>query len=320
MSSSIFVVIKRAFLQAMRSLERSKWSSLMTFVALTLVFLLVHTMTAFISSAENIVVNLQSKVDIGVFFTETAEDYEIDNFLTQLDRKKETGVIKDYTYFSRDQELEEFEKMYPGRMAFLRRHNLENPLLAMVEIVPIKGKTEELSAFLFREENASVVNQTLLRDSEKEREQVKNFLEIASFVENSGDFILYFFIFIAVGLLFHAVGIAVKMHEKEIFIMRLVGAQFWNIRLPYIFEGIILALSAFAASLLLASVLFFSLSLFVQNDFSDPDIQLSIINFTNKILRVFSWDVLKNALIILFLALIASFAAIERHLRIQKIL
>lgn len=320
MSNSIFTVFRRALDQAIKSITRSRWTSVMTITALVLVFLLVHTMSAFISSAENIVRNLQNKVDIGVFFNEEADEHEIEIFLKALDDKKTKGDIKNYTYFSRDQELEEFEKKYPDRMVFLRRHNLGNPLLSMVEIIPARDKTDELTVFLFREEYSNVVNQKALRDSEDSRKRVKNFLTVASFAENSGGAVLLLFMIIATGLLFHAVGTAVKMHEQEIFIMRLVGANFWNIRLPYILEGLMIALSAFVISLLLGGIIFFIFSSIIENAFSDPEISQHISDFTSKLLTMFSVDVLRNASIILFLAFIGSFLAIEKHLRTQKIL
>lgn len=317
---SLITFVRRSFKQTTKSLYRGKWFNLMTILALTLVFLLVHTTSALTSSAEQMIRNLQKKVDIGVFFLDTAEEYQIDLFLAELKDKKEKGEIKDFSYFSRDDELKDFEERYPERMVFIRRHNLSNPLLAMVEIVPVTGKTDELVAFLTRDEFADIVDQQLLRDSESERTRVRNFLAIASFAENSGGTIFVFFLVIATGLLFYAISNAAKAHEKEIAIMRLVGAKFWHIRLPYIFESVIIALIAFIFSLILAFSIFFVFSLSVENIFPEAALREDIAVFLQKLMSVLSYNVFKNAVLILALAIIGGFLGIERLLRQQKIL
>ncbi|MCT4592043.1 MAG: permease-like cell division protein FtsX [Candidatus Gracilibacteria bacterium] len=321
MKASITVRAQRAFKKAINSIKRAKWSNTMNIVALSLVFILVHTTGALVSSAESVIQNLQRKVDIGVFFLDEASEYDIKIFLEQLDEKKSENEIKDYRYYSEDEELAEFEKRYPGRMVFLRKNNLENPLVGMVEIVPHNEKSDQLIDFLFREEFANVIDQSTLRKDESERIRIKRFLSVANFAEKSGIYIFSFFLIIATGLLFHAISTACKGYEKEISIMKLVGARLNHVRMPFIIEGVALASVAFVISFIIAFFLFFLFSLAIKGLFPDePTLREGVVNFINNLRNMIYYDVVKNAVIVLILSFIGSFFGIEKYLRKKQIL
>jgi len=314
-----YTFFKRIILQATKSLLRNKFINAMTVIALTLIFILVHITSAFTFFTEKVLHNLEKKVDLGVFFNDNVSQRQIDDFLLELKQKKHRQEIINFTYFSREEALQEFEKKFPGRSVFLKRYGLSNPLVPMVEILPQENKLYELLDFLHHKRLAPIINQEFLRKNQEDKKRIENFISAASFIENAGSGILAFFLIISSGLIFYTISTIAYRHGKEIFIMRLVGARFSYIRGPFVIEGIILALSAFLISLSIASFLFSVFFMRMKNLFPDPNLQKTFTQYASEVLNVFSYNVFFIGLLILCFAFIGSFLAIEKFLHKETI-
>lgn len=253
MSTSFFVTGTRIFKNVFLGLWRSKLFVFFTILSLSLLFLLLYLFSLGSIFSQSVLNGIEKKADIAVFIDKDVSPVRLDAFRNELLEKKRNREIYDFWELTSKNALEEFQKKYPNETQFLKKYNLGNPFYSVFGIVPIANKTstEKIENWILSDTWSAVIDQNRFRQHIATRERVKKFVGLTSFFGKSLLALQAFFALIAFVLVFYAVSLLVRSHEKEISIMRLVGAHLLYIRLPFILEGVIIVSAALAISVLL---------------------------------------------------------------------
>lgn len=188
-----------------------------------------------------IVVSLQEKIDISAYFTLNAEESQILSIKSDLESLPE---VKNVEYISRDQALDIFKERHKDDT--LIQESLmeldENPLQASLNI-----KAQDSSGYAsivgFIENNklAQTVDKVNFYENES---AINRITSISRGMQTWGLFITLVLAAIAVLITFNSIRLTIYSQKQEIEIMRLVGASNWQIRNPFLVEGVLYGLFA----------------------------------------------------------------------------
>lgn len=231
----------RIFIASWKHFGRNLWIGLATIVVFTMALLSVNVLLGANAIAERVVKLLEDRIDVTVTFQPNTPDGVLNQarfYLASLDQTQSAELI------TADQALEAFKKRNANNPKILEALGevSGNPLGAQLII---KAKHPEDYPFLQDVVRGPQYAQFVRTSSYDDHKQA-----IAQ-IQQAGDQIRLFAsalvaIFILFGLLaaFNAIRVAIYTQREEIAIMRLVGASSAFIRMPFVLEGVWIALIA----------------------------------------------------------------------------
>jgi len=290
-------------------------------LALSLIFFLIH-LTSFAGVFSGAFLqNIEKKVDIAVFLEQDVSDIQESIFRKALQRKKDQEQIADFWEFSKEDALEEFQRIFPEQTQFLQNYDIDNPLATEFGIVPLANESslESLTEWILSPEFSGIVDRSVFQKGLEYRERVQHFLSMTSFAKSVIIISRILFLLVAFAIVFHFLSLLLRSKTREISIMMLVGARFSVIRTPFLIEGVVLALIAF----LFGTLLFFlALSRFYgafESFLLGLGIQESFATtlFSEKNIL---WDIIwNNAFFALLIAFSASWLVVSRALKRENL-
>jgi len=203
---------------------------LMMFVTLSVIGLLF----LFDASLKTFVVGLQDRVDISAYFVKGVEEKEILTIKAELEGREN---IKSVQYISEERALEIFSQKHKNNEILMNSlKELENnPLQASLNIrVYDPNRFGEVVSYL---ENSSASSYLESIDFKENEKVINSVAQISANVSKAG-----FIFIIGLGLLvilvtFNTIRIAMYSARDEIYIMKLVGASNWFVRMPFVLTG-----------------------------------------------------------------------------------
>jgi cell division transport system permease protein len=180
--------------------------------------------------------SLQEKIDISVYFKSNVSEDTILNIKKSLEG---LGEVKEVTYVSRDQALEDFKIRHASEETVTQTLEEldQNPLLASLNI---KAKDPHQYGTI-----ADYLDGADLKDEVEKVTYAQNQIVIGRLVslidtmKKGGIILTIFLAFLAVVVTFTTIRLAIFSSSDQIGIMRLVGASNSFIRGPYIVEGVL---------------------------------------------------------------------------------
>lgn len=228
----MFRLIGRHFKEAFQGIFRHFGMAVSSVMAMTFMLLLVSLLTLLIGNVSQITKTMEEDIKVFVKIDETIEDTVINAIKTRVELIE---GVKSCEYSSKDQELDRFIKGFgeDGKMFEIFRE--DNPL-SRAFIVEIKHgySISEVSQKIARIEGLSGVDfgGTTTED----------FIEVLNSVRNGGYIIVLALTLLAIFLISNTIKITIYNRNKEISIMRQVGASNSYIRQPFVIEGIFLGI------------------------------------------------------------------------------
>ena len=225
---------KRILKWGLKNFWRNGWLSTATIsiMVLTLLVITVLIMLNVVSNA--VLLNLEDKIDISVYFKLQTPEENILDAKTQLEKLAEVESIE---YVSQNEALIRFKEKHKDNPVLLQSlDELEsNPLEASLNI-----KAKETSQY-------ASINQFLESVHYKDIIDKVNYTQNKEVIEKLGKIIAdvkMFGLILSLGLAlivflvtFNAIRLAIYSSREEINVMKLVGAGNWFIRGPFIIEG-----------------------------------------------------------------------------------
>lgn len=208
-------------------------------------------------ATDYLIVNIQEKVDISVYFKKDSTE---DNILKIRDELSEISEVKEVEYVSKDQALERFTEKHKNNILLMEA--LEevggNPFLASLNVRAWKAaQYETITNFL----NASSFNGLIDKvDYHQNKLVIDKLFSVTSWINQVGVVVSFILVVIAVLVIFTTVRLAISNSKEEISVMRLVGASNWFIRGPFIIQGIIIGTLATVITFSLFAAVCFYLS------------------------------------------------------------
>ncbi|HBF47105.1 MAG TPA: cell division protein FtsX, partial [Shewanella frigidimarina] len=217
-------------MSSMGELWRSPVSSIMTMAVLGVSLSLPAALQVLVKNAENITQSWNSAAEISLFINKGRSEQSIQSLLSRIKAFRE---IESVTYISRDQALEEFQRLsgFGEALSYLD----ENPLPAVVTVTPSLKYSSPSGAreLLVKLERESEVNFGRLDIEWLERLQA-----LLKLLEKTVLAIAALLVLAVVLVIGNTIRLAIMNRRTEIEVMKLVGATEAFIQRPFLYTGI----------------------------------------------------------------------------------
>lgn len=299
------VTFKRILRSGYLSFKRNGWLSTATILIMVLMLFVFGSLIFLGALANTILSSFENKVDISLYFIPDAQEEKILEVKREIESRSD---VKEVSYTSKERALEVFKERHRGNP--LINQALEelgdNPLQASLNIRakdPINYAS--ISEFVLNQNYRSVEKINYFEN----QALIERMVAIFKTLRRSGTILALLLAFIAVLVAFNTIRLAIYTMREEIGIMRLVGANKWFIRGPFLVNGILYG----GISAIITVATFFPLVWFVA-----PKLSLLVPEF--DIFNYFLQNLVEFA-VIMFLAGvmlggISSLIAIRRYLGI----
>ena len=193
--------------------------------------------------------NIQSRVDINVYFTTDAPVEEVQSLQVALENLPEVASV---TYTSREDSLAQYREVNRNdEVAIQALEELDdNPFGASLAVQAVETSQYEGVAFFLDEqtEYQPLIDYINFNDN---REAIERLTNIINAVEQATFFIMLILVVAAVLITFNTIRLAIYTTRDEIGVMRLVGASNMYIRGPFMLQGVMYGFIAGVLALLI---------------------------------------------------------------------
>lgn len=229
---------------ALEYIRRNRWLTVTSLLVMVLTFFLtsVFVVAAFFSN--KILKELEARPQITAYFKDDASEQEI---LAVKNRLEATGLTSSVDYVSKEKALEIFMGLSQENPALLEGIS-SNILPASLEV-----KAKNLADLPRLAE--ALQQEPLLEDLQFYKDVVEKFRRLTGTVRALGLGLVGALSLISVLIVLITIGMTISSRGGEIEIMRLVGASDWQIKGPFLWQGVLLGMAAAAMAVLLLCLL-----------------------------------------------------------------
>jgi len=222
-------IIKTAFV----SFYRNGWLSVTATLIMALALISIGIFLIISLSTNKIVQDLKGKVDIVINFKDEASDAMIQQLKSDLLIRPNIQSVR---YISKEDALREFKSRTNVKREIRELVTAQdNPLPRGLQVQSVDfGEYEYVAALVKKASYAPYIDSSSYEDNKLLIENINN---ATKFVERFGLALSIFFIIVAMLVVFNTIRLAVAFKQKEIEIMRLVGASDSFVRIPFLIEG-----------------------------------------------------------------------------------
>lgn len=304
---------KRAFRNGWQHLWRSPLLSLATLFIIALIFFVLNSVLAVSLATDSVIDRVTEKIDISAEILPDVEDYTVQALVAKLRSRPE---IKEVVYIGRDEALLRFGAKYPNVIAFLENNALQNPLPGTLRIASHSlADNNKIISYLEQPEFSRIIAQEKLLKNQEQKARNERVLDITRFIRQIGFWLNFLFALVAVLIIYNSINLNIHSHEKEIHIMRLVGARHSFIQTGFLLEGVFYAVLGLALSMLASQLILSRLTInllaIIENESVLAGLNAILVHFQDRFWITLSWQVFAAALLGLF----SSYLAIRRYLK-----
>ena len=284
---------------------RNKWLALATVFVMILAIFTITTLVLISVVGSHLLTILQNKIDVSVYLKQGTAEQDIKDMQSDL---LSLGEVKKVKFVSSDEALAEFKERHQGNQTLMDSLNeVGNPLLPAINIeAQSAAQYDAIINFLEQGKYQKVIDKINYQQSKPLIEKLTNF---SNSVKRTGIIVSIILSIIAGLVTFNTIRLAMYNFRDEVGVMRLVGADNWFIRGPFLVEGIIYAIISAVATLIIFLPLIYFLS---------PKISLLAPG-----LNIFQWFI-HNIILLLLLQIAvgiilggaSSMVAIRKYLRV----
>jgi cell division transport system permease protein len=165
---------------------------------------------------------------------------------------QESLLVSEVKLISRQQASVEFSRKFPD-LKYLLDEFPQSPFPASIEVKFKQENNLEAKVIAFVED---IEKLSVVESKEVNIDWANRINIMRKFVSVVGIFLSFILIFVSTFIIFNVIKLNIFYKKDEINVLRLVGAQDWYIRFPFIIEGTLLGLiGSLLASVLLTLVL-----------------------------------------------------------------
>lgn len=233
MLMKFFRIFGRSIRDAFKSVGRNLSLSLASIVCITITLVIVGLSLIISENVSSITHELESELEIVVFVSNDADDFDLRSVETQIKGVKNVARVTFKSKASIKQEMMEGNDTFKTIMESWS--DTENPLqnVYLVKVEDVTNISETANAI------KNISNVTLVRYGE---EMVEQLLEIFNVIEKFSFYSVIALILVTVFLIVNTIKLTIFSRKREISIMRLVGASNLSIKIPFVSEGVILGI------------------------------------------------------------------------------
>ncbi|MBD3238471.1 MAG: FtsX-like permease family protein [Candidatus Moranbacteria bacterium] len=296
----------RAVKAGINNFFRNGWLSVTAISVMAMTLLIVNFLVFSIALSNMILEEIRGKIGVNIYLKQGTSQEKIDEIMQDLDVMP--GVIE-VTYTSSETAMENFrEKTKNNKIIQESLDELkDNPLEDYLSIrVNDPKKYDIIESEIITGVNKEHISKV---DYSEHKTEIENLDKIIGAIKKGGAILVLVFIIISVLVILNSIRLTMYTYKTEIEIMKLVGANYWFIKAPFITEG---ALYGFFASILVA-LAWYPLVIILTPSFDSFGASINPIEVLNN-----------NIVVALFLQIVlglslgvtSSYIAIRRYLRL----
>jgi len=242
---SFFIRCWRILAAAWKHFTRNLWLALTTVFVLVLALLSVNVLLGVNVLLTNAVRQLEDKIDVSVYFQANTPPAVLEQarfFMDSLPQVKSAQLL------TADKALEQFKQLHANEPKILGALSEldQNPLGATLIIKA--NRTSDYPFLLEALKNPQFDFAIESKNFEDHADTINRVRDIGRSVQMFGTGLIAVFALFSILIVFNTIRVAIYTQREEIGIMRLVGASNAYVRLPFVLEGIFLALFALLVS------------------------------------------------------------------------
>jgi cell division transport system permease protein len=304
---SLIVNIWRIVASAWKNFARNMWLALTTVFVLVLALLSVNVLLGVNTLLGNAVRELEQRIDISVYFKNDTPEQVLEQARFFMNSLPQVNLVE---LVPADKALERFKETHADDPKILSAlGELDgNPLGATLVI---KARSPSDYPFLLEAlKNPQFEFAVESMNYDDHAETINRVRDIDRSIQLFGTGLIAVFALFSILIVFNTVRVAIYTQREEIGIMRLVGASNAYVRLPFVLEGVLLALLA----LLISGVVVYMAAVYV-----DPRLSGLFDGGSAGLVNYFTTEWPRLALIqgggLAFLVALSSWAAVGKYLR-----
>jgi len=293
---------------------RNAWLS----IAATAVMVITLTIILFSVIANetfaNTVRTITDRIDISVYLKDSVNEEQRQELIGRLEDFENVQSVE---YVSKDQALADYKDQNADNLDLLLAiSQTDNPLPASLRLKPgDPNRIEEIRQFLEQPDIKELQSDETSYSGDR-KEAVDKITQATSFLRTAGIAGVLVFTVISMLIIFNTIQMAIFNRREELTIMRLLGANSWYIRGPFIVETVLYGIVAALLSVAACSALF----TIQASAFDASSLGLLDVSFANDYFAQRFWPILLIQLAIgVAIGAISSFVATRRYLKFKAI-
>ena len=296
--------------QGVKSIWRNKMFSLASVATMAACIFMFSIFYSVVVNFNYMMKNVESSVNIVVYFNEETDQATIDTIGVQIASK--TSLIKQIDYVSADEYITEYLNLDEGdEEAKERAKNLINP-----NDNPL-ANSAHYNVYVNRIEDQNAVVEYIktlegVRDVSQQQEASATLSTLNRVVGYVSIAIILILLAVSAFLISNTVTVGISVRKEEIGIMKLIGATNLFVRAPFLIEGMLIGLVGAAIPLLLWYMIYGRVISYAMNNFS----ALTNIMTFLPVNEVFRTLLPVGVLLGIGIGLIGSIFTIRRHLKV----
>ena len=263
----------------------------------------------------NTINQITSKIDISVYINDSVTTQQVNNLMTEL---KNLPNVRKVGYISQDQALAEYKTENLTNRSLLQALSVigTNPLPASIEISPVNpDKIQIIKNFLDKPQNIALQDpQAGTSYSGNEKAAIDKIAHATDIIREAGVVAVIVFACISVLIIFNTIRMTIFNRREEINIMRLLGANSWYVKGPFIVESSLYGIISALISIFIIDILFAGSASALQAS----SLGLLDIGYANHDFRVHFWILLTLQLVVgILIGAASSYIATRRYLKLK---
>lgn len=197
---------------------------------------------------------ITDKIDVSVYLKDDITNKQLGDFTDRIEALPNVASTK---YLSKEQALDAYRTENINNQELLQAINqTDNPLPATLRVKPKDlDKVQEIQKFLEVKENKDLQSEKPSYSGDR-KEAIDKISHAANVLQRIGVASIVLFAFISILIIFNTIQMAIFNRRDEISIMRLLGANTWYIRGPFVVESIMYGIISAIISILIIKALF----------------------------------------------------------------
>lgn len=303
----MFTSFKRVVKFAWQGFWRNRGLGFAVIFIMVVAVFLITSLFFFAKVSEFLIVGVQDKVDVSVYFKDNASEEEI---LALRDSLLQASLdIKSIDYVSKEKALEIFQVRHEKDPFYLEALEAvgANPFLASLSIkAPEAGDYARIAEFLESDSSSALIEKISYYQNKR---VIERLFSLIGNIKNLGIFLSALLIILAAFLTFNTLKLTISSLRDEITTMRLVGASNFFIRGPFVLQSFIYGLFA---------VLIVNVILFAALPLLNSKIQSWFLDFDVLTLFRENFFLLLNLQVglVIILGAVSSFLAVKKYLKV----
>ncbi|MFA6131204.1 MAG: permease-like cell division protein FtsX [Patescibacteria group bacterium] len=305
---SIFLSTFRVIRFTFQNIFRNFWLSFVSLTIFVLTLLTVNAVLFVNVIADATLESVRRKVEVTIYFTdETSEDIALaaQGYMMGLPQ------VRDVTYVSKEEMLASFIEANANDELVLASLNEVDGNPFGHSLVITAESSDDFPFILEVIETPEFSPSIKEKDTSDYDRIIQGIRDVSWKVRAGGVVLAGFFTLVAMLIIFNTIRVAIYVHREEIGIMKLVGANDWFVRGPFILEALLYSFVATALMVGIVALVLGTMEPWILRFFGD--IQTSAVGYfwENGL-----WIFVAQWLGLSALSLLTTFIAMRRYLRV----